>query len=158
MAKQQPSTTLLLWLFLLTMSTVVTGALYFDMRHKNSLLEAQITELENSQVLLMVPEEQAQPLADWMAANPKVTQSIIDQAKPGSQVRVEMGGAAPPSHLDNNVKALTMPPPNTTAVHGSENSDVVIKIQADELPESKDGVKVITLPHGGIRVTTRDDN
>lgn len=158
MAKQQHSTTILLWLFLLTMSTVVTGALYFDMRHKNSLLEAQIAELENSQVLLMVPEEQAQPLADWMAANPKVTQSIIQQAKPGSQVRVEMGASGLQSPVDNGFNASTVLLPNTTAAHRSENSDGVIKTQADELSEGKDGVKVITLPHGGIRVTTRDDN
>lgn len=155
MAKQQISTTTMLWLFLLIISSIVTGALYFDMRHKNSLLEAKIAELENSQVLLMVPEEQAQTFAQWMAANPKVTQSIIGQAQPGSQVRIEMGllGDARGSR-----SPIMTPQASDAADHLPIKSDRTAHSQTNELSESEDGVKVIALPHGGIRVTTRDDN
>ena len=82
---------MMLLLFLLLISTIVAGSLYLDMRHKNSLLEARIDLLEKSQVLLMVPDDQAQALADWMATNPEITQTLIKQAKPGAQTHVEIG-------------------------------------------------------------------
>ena len=188
---------MVLVLFLLLISTIVTGSLFLDMRHKNSLLEARIAQLEKSQVLLMVSDDQAQALADWMAKNPEVTETLIKQAKPGVQTSVEIGPGVlddvpqVANHANENIGG---PLVNDTNIATSENKqstsdilipmrasigdDAVIDSQADQqgltldavkvdehskievikLSEDKDGVKVISLPHGGIRVTTREDN
>lgn len=191
------STLMVLVLFLLLISTIVTGSLFLDMRHENSLLEARIAQLEKSQVLLMVSDDQAQALADWMAKNPEVTETLIKQAKPGVQTSVEIGPGVlddvpqVANHANENIGG---PLVNDTNIATSENKqstsdilipmrasigdDAVIDSQADQqgltldavkvdehskievikLSEDKDGVKVISLPHGGIRVTTREDN
>ena len=191
------STLMVLVFFLLFISTIVTGSLFLDMRHKNSLLEARIAQLEKSQVLLMVSDDQAQALADWMAKNPEVTETLIKQAKPGVQTSVEIGPGVlddvpqVANHANENIGG---PLVNDTNIATSENKqstsdilipmrasigdDAVIDSQADQqgltldavkvdehskievikLSEDKDGVKVISLPHGGIRVTTREDN
>ncbi|QYJ98935.1 membrane anchored protein in chemotaxis locus [Shewanella alkalitolerans] len=183
----------------------MTGSLYLDLRHKNGLLEEKIVQLEKSQVLLMVPDEQAQALADWMENNPEFTQSIIKQAEPGSQVRVEIGPEVPEAiarqeavsltdslsqrtdSLDeqtvnrNEQQDQTRLTPLLPAAEAEESSqgehqsehqseqkvasatdkatqDGKTPSQPVKLSEDKDGVKVISLPHGGIRVTTREDN
>ncbi|QYK00298.1 hypothetical protein [Shewanella psychrotolerans] len=188
---------MVLLLFLLLISTIVTGSLYLDMRHKNSLLEARIDQLEKSQVLLMVPDAQAQALADWMAKNPEVTQSLIKQAKPGVRTSVEIGPGVDSdeptleSDTGENLRVATNGDISSATSEAKQDvSDVVIpmrasvgddmannaqtvlsesaadgvkidelsKIELIKLSEDKDGVKVISLPHGGIRVTTREDN
>ncbi|QYJ85028.1 hypothetical protein K0I73_12410 [Shewanella mesophila] len=188
---------MVLVLFLLLISTIVAGSLYLDMRHKNSLLEARIDQLEKSQVLLMVSDDQAQALADWMAKNPEVTQTLIKQAKPGVQTSVEIGPGVVSneiqieSHADENLNVSISSDINRATSDDKQNvNDIVIpmrasvsddvvdsaqidqsdlaadglkvdehsKIEVIKLSEDKDGVKVISLPHGGIRVTTREDN
>ncbi|QYJ88723.1 hypothetical protein [Shewanella halotolerans] len=207
MARQRQglSTTVLLLFFLLLVCCLVTGSLYLDQRHKNGLLEEKIVQLEKSQVLLMVPDEQAKALADWMENNPEFTQSIIKQAEPGSQVRVEIGPEVPEAIARQEAVSLTdslsqrtdslneqtanrdeqqeqtkltplLPAMEAEALspseHQSENQreqkvasatdkatqDGQTPSQPVKLSEDKDGVKVISLPHGGIRVTTREDN
>ncbi|QYJ95131.1 hypothetical protein [Shewanella spartinae] len=207
MARQRQglSTTVLLLFFLLLVCCLVTGSLYLDLRHKNGLLEEKVAQLEKSQVLLMVPDEQAKALADWMENNPEFTQSIIKQAEPGSQVRVEIGPEVPEAiarqeavsltdrlseqtdSLDeqtanfNEQQDQTSLTPLLPAADAEESSqgehlsehqreqkvasatdkakqDGQTPSQPVKLSEDKDGVKVISLPHGGIRVTTREDN
>ncbi|WP_281213322.1 hypothetical protein [Shewanella insulae] len=178
--RQGVSTTVLLLFFLLLVCCLVTGSLYLELRHKNSLLEEKITQLEESQVLLMVPDEQAQALAEWMENNPEFTQSIIKQAEPGSQVRVEIGPEVPeaiarqeaeaePQVIDSQsqlspllpeVKSDAQEPAAQKVANATDKAQEAGNkpSQAVKLSEDKDGVKVISLPHGGIRVTTREDN
>ncbi|WP_041510686.1 hypothetical protein [Shewanella sp. cp20] len=173
--RQGVSTTVLLLFFLLLVSSLVTGSLYLDLRHKNGLLEDKIAQLEKTQVLLMVPDEQAEALADWMENNPEFTQSIIKQAEPGSQVRVEIGPEVPESIARHEPKSLPldgqdeltpllpMEAPSQSEQKVASTTDKAQQSgqgpsQAVKLSEDKDGVKVISLPHGGIRVTTREDN
>ncbi|CAM3994947.1 membrane anchored protein in chemotaxis locus [Shewanella aquimarina] len=176
--RQGVSTTVLLLFFLLLVSSLVTGSLYLDLRHKNGQLEDKIAQLEKTQVLLMVPDEQAEALADWMENNPEFTQSIIKQAEPGSQVRVEIGPEVPESIARHEAKSIPLDgqdelTPLLPEVEESATSQTDQKVasatdkaqqsgqassQAVKLSEDKDGVKVISLPHGGIRVTTREDN
>ncbi|QYJ83736.1 membrane anchored protein in chemotaxis locus [Shewanella aegiceratis] len=203
MARQRQglSTTVLLLFFLLLVCCLVTGSLYLDLRHKNGLLEEKVAQLEKSQVLLMVPDEQAKALADWMENNPEFTQSIIKQAEPGSQVRVEIGPEVPEAIVRQEAVSLSeqtdsldqqtvnrneqqdqtrltplLPAADAEAPsqgeHLSEHQrerkvasatdkatqDGQTPSQPVKLSEDKDGVKVISLPHGGIRVTTREDN
>lgn len=147
------STVMALILFLLLVATIVTGSLYLDMRHKNKLLEAKIDQLEKSQVLLMVPDEQAQALADWMTKNPQMTESLIKQVKPGMQTKVEIG----PGVTDVNPLADAQNK-RQDPLGDDLKPDASNKTDAIKLSEDQDGVKVISLPHGGIRVTTREDN
>ncbi|WP_051413194.1 hypothetical protein [Shewanella colwelliana] len=190
------STLMLLVLFLMLVSTVVTGSLYLDMRHKNRLLLSEIEQLKKTQVLLMVPDEQAKAVAEWMASNPDATKSLLSQAKPGEQTSVEIGPGvtsteqsksealnvrdspslliypAPDMQSNKPVTVLTddielIDAASTTTDNnmlGSKtdvNPDQVDNLTSSQpvkLSENQDGVKVISLPHGGIRVTTREDN
>ncbi len=181
MAKQRQgvSSIVLLLFFLLLVCSFTTGLLYLELRHKNALLEEKIAELEKSQVLLMVPDEQAQALADWMESNPEFTQSLLKQAEPGAEVRVQIGpeeAEAPEAialtatevqpnlspllpmedaeQASNEIKA----PQKVVSAANNGDQDSQTPPQAVKLSENKDGVKVISLPHGGIRVTTREDN
>jgi hypothetical protein len=123
----------LLSLFLMTIVILVLAGLSFDLNKKNDLLRLDVKRLENSQVLLMVPDEHAAAIAHWLESNPKQTQSFINMAtKPSKKV------------------ATTIPEQTV--------KDSITESAGDKLvSESEDGVKVIKLPHGGIRVTTRDE-
>jgi len=48
-------------------------------------------------------------------------------------------------------------PPNITEADGSKLEKELVEVPLT-ISENEDGVKVISLPHGGIRVTTRENN
>ncbi|MCK8043325.1 hypothetical protein MSG37_00360 [Shewanella sp. 1CM18E] len=198
----------LLAIFLLSVTAVSFGSLYFDSQHKNKLLTAEVAELKNSQVLLMVPDEQAAVMADWMANNPQFVQSFVEKARKGESTVLPIGPGVgnnsanissvtePNNHaaqayaqrqtqpqkqvrqqveeqtvLPSNLSEQKVPQPNTNlakpysekASTVSVESNAVIKNAKHEPPskavtveESEDGVKLIRLPHGGVRVTTRE--
>ena len=177
--RQGVSSIVLLLFFLLFVCCFATGSLYLELRHKNALLEEKIAKLEESQVLLMVPDEQAQAVADWMESNPEFTRSILKQAQPGAEVRVQIGPEAPQiseamtltindaqpnlspllpmKDLEQETGEIDAPQKVVNAANNSEQ-DSQTPPETVKLSENKDGVKVISLPHGGIRVTTREDN
>ncbi|WP_076410962.1 hypothetical protein [Shewanella sp. UCD-KL12] len=218
MAKEKGKTFSVLIIFLLTIALVVSSSLFWDMSQKNVLLLQEVEELKKTQVLLMVPDEQAQAVASWMAQHPEATQTLLSQAKPGEQVTLEIGpgafrSAAESDEVTANDAKLSDPEPemsqgvgikaqvpliskqqekqipvslaresglnellpeidqqSSKLNHANNNVlpiDEANKVssnheqQAQEvltLSEDKDGVKVISLPHGGIRVTTRENN
>jgi len=219
-AKRKMNTFSILIIFLLSIGVFVTTSLYFDVRHKNELLLSEVERLQSSQVLLMVPDEQAEVVAKWMAEHPKATQALLSHAKPQQEVKVTVGPGVDvseagahktsqdklrtaaqtdqddivvpesiarftnknidePATDGNSINEVT----DLSSLSSEESSDVPdtelalaldsggIKSEADgskvekelvavplTISENEDGVKVISLPHGGIRVTTRENN
>ena len=204
-AKRKMSTFSILIIFLLSIGVFVTTSLYFDVRHKNTFLLSEVERLQSSQVLLMVPDEQAEVVAKWMAEHPEATQALLSHAKPQQEVKVTVGPGVEvseaqahktsqdksrnaaqldqddivvPSNIartsDQQVdKRLTdgssadeamdlsslssETPPNITEADGSKLEKELVEVPLT-ISENEDGVKVISLPHGGIRVTTRENN
>lgn len=196
-----------LLIFLLTLGVLVLSSLYFELHQKNALLLLEVDRLKQSQVLLMVPDDQAQAVANWMAQHPEATQTLLSKAKPGQQVTLEVGpgvnsedvGLGVNSELeaaidisplmpqaetvagdltterqisDKNIAShqITQQEQNGKTISSTvnelsllEDNEASLKINAvlakeATLSENEDGVKVISLPHGGIRVTTRENN
>ncbi|WP_299807146.1 hypothetical protein [uncultured Shewanella sp.] len=208
----------LLLLFLLSIASFTFGSLYFESQHKNKLLSSEVQKLKSSQVLLMVPDEQAEVMAIWMAENPHFVSTFVDKATQGESTVLPIGPGAMLQSLGQSassqpseliveklksesvsrqeaikVKALSEKD-NEQASNGAtaktEQQQTVALLQepyiaaelmdkteerhspsqvkdtafsgkrvakqAVTLSESADGVKLISLPHGGIRVTTRE--
>jgi len=204
-AKRKMSTFSILIIFLLSIGVFVTTSLYFDVRHKNTFLLSEVERLQSSQVLLMVPDEQAEVVAKWMAEHPEATQALLSHAKPQQEVKVTVGpgvevseaqahktsqdksrdtaqlgqddivvpsniartsdqqvdkrltdGSSPDEAMDlSSLSSET--PPNITEADGSKLEKELVEVPLT-ISENEDGVKVISLPHGGIRVTTRENN
>ncbi|MCL1139613.1 hypothetical protein [Shewanella pneumatophori] len=198
----------LLTIFLLSVTAVSFGSLYFDSQHKNKLLSAEVTELKNSQVLLMVPDEQAAVMADWMANNPQFVQSFVEKARKGESTVLPIGPGVSKNSANNSGaternnhaaqassqrqaqpkkqaqeqvedqvvlqsklsnQEVLQPNTNVAKPNTEKVSTVSVKsnaglrnVRQDEpskavtVVESEDGVKLIRLPHGGVRVTTRE--
>ena len=189
------NTLLLLAIFLLSVTAFSFGSLYFDSQHKVKVLTAEVNELTKSQVLLMVPDEQAAVMANWMANNPEFVQGFVDKARKGEATVLPIGPGAAREVVDskalNQQKAQhaaqsSAPVAREGYFNGSEQAiDKLVESEADDLKpstvskdiksqiaandavnqhpaqavtvlESDDGVKLIRLPHGGVRVTTRE--
>ncbi|QYJ80554.1 membrane anchored protein in chemotaxis locus [Shewanella acanthi] len=174
------STNVMLVFVLMAIAIISLAALSLDYSHKISLLREDVKRLESSQVLLMVPDEQAKPIADWLASHPDQTKALLKLATPGEQKQITLGPESEPSNavpplLENNTK-----PENPTSIEQTPNAEQTLsplapKTSADvsanshvtdtlgqtaeqpiTISESADGVKVISLPNGGIRITTRE--
>ncbi|MCG9729287.1 hypothetical protein L1D44_05435 [Shewanella sp. Isolate13] len=210
------STLSLLLMFLLSVTTFVFGSLYFEQVHKVKSLSAEVKQLKQSQVLLMVPDDQAEVMANWMANNPHFVQSFVDKAKQGESTVLPIGPGIEQKPLNQELRTkangLMTPgsgqaqehkqesetpnkliathvnsasseelPPNSTAkqelIAPSKNNKVTSTATPEQekttskvdlnmsnrhpqkqitLTETAEGVKLISLPHGGIRVTTRE--
>lgn len=137
MAKGMSRTGLVLSLFLVSVLCLVFGSLYLDSRNKMALLKEEVSRLQQSQVLLMVPDDQAVVIADWLEKHPKQTNALIDMFATSP-----VNGHNKIEHEAANTNPIPLKP---------EKNSVIVS-------ETKDGVKVIKLPHGGIRVTTRDES
>ncbi|MGL6124654.1 MAG: membrane anchored protein in chemotaxis locus [Shewanella sp.] len=158
------STNSVLIMLLMGIAILVLGALSLDYRRKNSLLQAEIKRLESSQVLLMVPDEQAEAIATWLSSHPDQTSAMLQLASPGERKAVEIGPNVPlnaPPLLD---KQSVVGDNDTTKQHAEGVNPASMLTEpknAAILPvvvsENADGVKVISLPNGGIRVTTRKE-
>ena len=187
---------------LLSVAVFVLTLLYLDVWRKNTLLILDIERLESSQVLLMVPDEQAEAVAKWMSENPEATKNLLGQAKPKQKVKVNFGpgteiqkdsyGLFDEAHNSNR---LTTEVEMFDEIKLNSNDELLISsgnkvetstllqddVQASQLSaikvnnidksidvnqvtglhtisENAQGVKVIVLPHGGIRVTTRESD
>ncbi|MCL2919658.1 membrane anchored protein in chemotaxis locus [Shewanella litorisediminis] len=122
-------------IFLLGLFSVVITVLYFDLRVKYAQLKDRNAELAASQVLLMVPDSQAEALAQWLETHPRETERLLKQVETKAN---EGDGVA----TDDSVK---------------ETESIPKALVPEVISENSDGVKVIALPNGGIRVTTRDE-
>ncbi len=214
-AKRKMNTFSILIIFLLSIGVFVTTTLYFDVRHKNTLLLSEVERLQSSQVLLMVPDEQAEVVAKWMAEHPNATQELLSHAKPQQEVKVTVGPGVEvseatahktsqdesrnaaqlsqddivvPSSIartsDQEIDGDSVSEATDLSTHSSQTPSNIpeaelastlesggVKSEVDgsgvqkelvavplTISENEDGVKVISLPHGGIRVTTRENN
>ncbi|MFT5789964.1 MAG: hypothetical protein ACI8SJ_002087 [Shewanella sp.] len=212
------NTVSLLLIFLLCIAVFALGSLYLELRYKHQLLVGEVTELKNSQILFMVPDEQAEVMAQWMANNPIFVQSYAERARKGEITTMPLGDgraesvAHSESVVSNNgavrintattqlgalniakqiIQEVTA---NTIGERASDSDRVATNITKDrvavdikgETPSlaiidadskgaevilndpqqtlpvkakrvttTEDGVKLISLPHGGIRITTR---
>ncbi|MDL2195625.1 membrane anchored protein in chemotaxis locus [Shewanella algae] len=140
-------------LFLFLVALVVVAALYWDLRQKNRQLSEKVAQLESSQVLLMVPDEQAAIIADWMSRHPQQTASLLDVIRPKVT-----SGTEPEAQTSTK---LSVPPgdisPERTPGEAGATALLPAQIEDARVTELENGVKVIRLPHGGIRVTTREE-
>lgn len=208
------NTLVLLLMFLLSIASFTFGSLYFESLHKNKLLTNEVQNLKNSQVLLMVPDEQAEVMANWMAENPHFVRSFVDNAKqgestilpigPGAQQqsssqavslkssdlvvdesKAESGSRQEPVKVNSLLEPEQKKAPNNVIANAEQQAVVSerditaglsdkpeerntpsnmnaafsskrVPKHAVTLTETPDGVKLISLPHGGIRVTTRE--
>ncbi len=125
----------------------VLAGLYVDAHQKVASLQQDVARLTASQVLLMVPEDQAANIADWLTMHPEQTQAIIASAgKEHAQSALFGPGALDGGQLIEVDK-----------VKYDIDTPAKWKDQEVVMSENDQGVKVIRLPNGGIRVTTRDD-
>ncbi|QYJ74071.1 membrane anchored protein in chemotaxis locus [Shewanella sp. FJAT-52076] len=132
--RRDSSSGMTLVIFLLALFSVVITVLYFDLRVKYTELKVKNAELAASQVLLMVPDSQAEALAQWLESHPRETERLL------KQVEIKANGG-------DGVKE--------DSTQGAES--IPRKLVPEVISENSDGVKVISLPDGGIRVTTRDE-
>lgn len=171
------STNSVLIILLMAIAILCLGALSLDYRHKNSLLREDIKRLESTQVLLMVPDEQAEAIATWLASHPDQTKAMLQLAAPGEQKAVAIGPeptqiGIPPllgkqsAAMDTAKDKANQQPLVPTLLQTPEAevkaaTSPIEPNKAQMLPvvisENADGVKVISLPNGGIRVTTRKE-
>ncbi|MGI2216203.1 membrane anchored protein in chemotaxis locus [Shewanella baltica] len=167
------STNSVLIILLMAIAILCLGALSLDYRHKNSLLREDIKRLESTQVLLMVPDEQAEAIATWLASHPDQTKAMLQLAAPGEQKAVAIGpepaqiGIPPLLGKQSAAKDNANQQPLVPTLLQTPEAEVKAAIspiepnKAQMLPvvisENADGVKVISLPNGGIRVTTRKE-
>ncbi|MCL1141666.1 membrane anchored protein in chemotaxis locus [Shewanella gaetbuli] len=143
-----------LLIFLLVTAVIALGSLYIETYKRNTLLKAEITRLEQSQVLLMVPDEQAADIANWLKRHPDQTQAILMQA--GNEKQLTITDSNAPGLLEKEPKKVLIGPTDIEPSAAANTADIN-QNQTDVLmSEDEQGVKVIRLPHGGIRVTTRD--
>ncbi len=142
--KQSMTTQQMLLVFLLVIAVVCLASLYFDLAKKNRELNAEVIELKASQVLLMVPDEQAEQIANWLAKYPEQTKAMAARAAKGEDITMAFG---PGTELMSS-----------DTVENSSSSQQALNpaLSSQAVTENAQGVKVITLPHGGIRVTTRE--
>ncbi|WP_051472587.1 hypothetical protein [Shewanella sp. 38A_GOM-205m] len=140
-------------LFLFLVALVVVAALYWDLRQKNRQLSEKVAQLESSQVLLMVPDEQAAIIADWMSRHPQQTASLLDVIRPKVT-----SGTEPEAPASTNLSVpLGDISPERTPGEAGATAPLPAQIEDARVTELENGVKVIRLPHGGIRVTTREE-
>lgn len=155
----------LLGIFLLSLAVLVLAAFSWQLHRKNLALQQEVKQLQDSQVVLMVPDAQAEKIADWMVKHPEQTASLLDVVKPVQEGKMSLqqsldNAKQQPSASDSKPEQTKVPTQRSPAerhnnirsaptVPTSLNSPVIVE-------QLKDGVKVIRLPHGGIRVTTRD--
>lgn len=171
------STNSVLIILLMAIAILCLGALSLDYRHRNSLLREDIKRLESTQVLLMVPDEQAEAIATWLASHPDQTKAMLQLAAPGEQKAVAIGPestqiSVPPllgkqsAAMDTAKDKANQQPLVPTLLQTPEAevkaaTSPIESNKAQMLPvvisENADGVKVISLPNGGIRVTTRKE-
>ncbi|WP_220754756.1 membrane anchored protein in chemotaxis locus [Shewanella goraebulensis] len=138
------STQQMLLVFLLVIAVICLGSLYFDLAKKNRELNAEVIELKASQVLLMVPDEQAEDIANWLAKYPEQTKAMAARAAKGEDITMAFGPGTERVSPDSAAPFLS----------NKQTTNPALSSQA--VTENAQGVKVITLPHGGIRVTTRE--
>ncbi|WP_299009476.1 hypothetical protein [uncultured Shewanella sp.] len=142
--------------FLLLVTSVTFGSLYFDAWQTNTQLKQQVVQLKQSQVILIVPLEQASVIANWMNTHPEYVEGLIQSRH--SRLKT-------PSRFSQiqGVNDLIRPKSSEVRHNPLLQGEGVVStvgshslIQAEEvIEESAEGVKTIALPHGGIRITTR---
>lgn len=130
----------MLVVFLLVIAVVLLAGLYFDTAKKNRALTEEVKLLKSSQVLLMVPDEQAEDIAKWLTQHPEKTKALARKAASGESIKLTLG---PGVSVSAEMETVNVPTP-------------VAVTQQKQIVENAEGVKVIILPHGGIRVTTRE--
>ncbi|WP_345889344.1 membrane anchored protein in chemotaxis locus [Shewanella algae] len=140
-------------LFLFVVALVVVAALYWDLRQKNRQLSEKVAQLESSQVLLMVPDEQAAIIADWMSRHPQQTASLLDVIRP------KVTSGTEPEAQTSAKLSVSPGDISPERTQGEAGAAVPLPAQTEDtrVTELENGVKVIRLPHGGIRVTTREE-
>lgn len=162
------STNVVLIMVLMGIAIVCLGALSLDYHIKISLLRDEVKRLESTQVLLMVPDEQAEAIATWLASHPDQTKAMLKLASPGEQKAVTLG----PETLtapEDNIPPLLDKPLDKSLEKSSEQNQTQTPLMPEQsnttnstgtvpviISENADGVKIISLPNGGIRVTTRE--
>ncbi|MGB0894787.1 MAG: hypothetical protein ACPGUD_10295 [Parashewanella sp.] len=132
--------------FILSVSLICVSALYVELYKQNQILAKQVKKLTASQVLLMVPDEHSEQLKEWLASHPESIDSLLKQGQLSTE---KFDGSVHRQALKINksqqqtVSHKQTVKPNTKATIGDNGfKDEKINVQQ--------------LPHGGIRVTTRE--
>lgn len=138
--------------FLLLVTSVTFGGLYFDSWQTNTQLKKQVVQLTQSQVILSVPPEQASAIASWMNMHPEYVEGLIQSI----HSRPESSSCSLVNGLVRSKSSVVRHNPLLQGEAVSIAAGNHPLIQAEKvIEESTEGVKTIALPHGGIRITTR---
>ncbi|WP_299493876.1 hypothetical protein [uncultured Shewanella sp.] len=142
--------------FLLLVTSVTFGGLYFDTWQKNKSLNETVSQLKDSQVLLSVSAEQASVIAAWMNSHPAYVEGIIQQAQ-SYDVAPSTDPVVQPYYGEkkSQQKVIELNTAMDDAVETIEKKQNRLMYKETVIDESAEGVKTIALPHGGIRITTR---
>ncbi|MGI2259467.1 hypothetical protein [Shewanella sp. GXUN23E] len=135
-----------------------TGFMLVKLWDTNARLHAEVNSLKSSQVMLMVPDEQAQQLSDWLGANPQRVEELINMARKGERLNVEIEAETPAlkQHSEGGADEQPNIRDDNAQPQVGDNRAPSTAITIESVDAQ--GIKVIRLPHGGIRVTTREDN
>ncbi|MGL4475294.1 MAG: hypothetical protein ACRCT7_12725 [Shewanella sp.] len=143
------------------------------------LLTQDVQRLQATQTLIVVGNEQAQDFATWLNNNPEQIQTLLAAQDVDSASAEPTLAKKPETTPEANVAVnlVASLDANSTTNHSDEQTSALGKqaltkheaplrqtilaspaTHSVELSEDEHGVKVLLLPHGGIRVTTRQDN
>lgn len=144
--------------FLLSIAVFALATVAWTFFDKSRKLQRQVTNLQASQVMLMVPEEQAATIASWMQQHPQQTASLLDAVKPvaeGTMTQQQALRAEQQQPLNNRLQSgeASSLKPKTNKQQGDATP-----IQQDAKPKASniDGMTVVPTEHGGVIITTRD--
>ncbi|QSX32702.1 hypothetical protein JYB87_13220 [Shewanella avicenniae] len=147
---------LIIFLLVVVLMSFATATWHFyDLSQK---LKTRVDELASSQVMLMVPKEQAGVIANWMQQHPEQIASLLDVVNPVSQGKMTEQQAL---EKENNKVSEQKEPTNTSPVAPKPLPTEPLKQDTDSKPVAakveltSKGVKVVPLEHGGIIITTR---
>ena len=142
-------------LIVLVLALATIAWQYFD---KSRKLQQQVAKLQASQVMLMVPKEQAATIANWMQQHPQQTASLLDVIKPiaeGTMSQQQALQAEKSTSLENRLpsgQASLLKPPAKQTQGERDAAKQDAKPKASEI----DGMTVVPTEHGGVIITTRD--
>lgn len=160
MAKETANTGYRLTIFLLSIAVLLFATLTWQYFDKSRQLAAQVEQLKTSQIMLMVPEQHAAAIAQWMEQHPQQTASLLEVVKPVVEGKLTQPEALARQQdagrgVSNAPSAGLAPQPLTEKMQNvsEEPSTPRQEPQASSLPN---GVTVAPTAHGGVIITTRD--
>ncbi|KFZ36880.1 hypothetical protein HR45_13845 [Shewanella mangrovi] len=158
MADTSANTAYRLTIFLLVVASMALATAAWRFYSQNQQLQQQVDKLQDSQVMLMVPKEQAELIANWMQLHPEQVASLLQAVKPVSKGQMTQQQALDSDNPDT--RNNTTREPITNQLSEAETADNEAQVLTGDalstIGNIAQGVNVVSLEHGGIIITTRN--